>query len=60
MSQMETTSGAPDLGLLARLMYGYVLGGGEEVLRGKEISWVLIAALVPQDVSEHNTLFGRV
>lgn len=51
MSQMETTSGAPDLGLLAKLMYGYILGGGEDVLKGKEISWVLIAGLIPQDVS---------
>ena len=68
MGQMDN-SGAPDLGLLARLMYGYVLAGpgageGEEsqeegrVLSKVEGSWVLIAGLVPQDVSA-DVLFHR-
>ena len=41
--------GSEDLGILARLMYGYVLSN-EAVLGKKETSFCLIAGLVPQDV----------
>ncbi|KAF5532944.1 carboxymuconolactone decarboxylase [Fusarium phyllophilum] len=43
-------SGAPDLGLLARLTYGYVLSN-TDVLTPAETSFVLIASLIPQDVN---------
>ncbi|KAH7198683.1 AhpD-like protein [Fusarium flagelliforme] len=49
MGQMER-SGAPDLGLLARLTYGYVLSN-TDVLTAAETSFVLIASLIPQDVN---------
>lgn len=49
MGQMER-SGAPDLGLLARLTYGYVLSN-TDLLTPAETSFVLIASLIPQDVS---------
>lgn len=49
MGQLDQ-SGAPDLGLLARLTYGYVLSN-TDVLTPAETSFVLIASLIPQDVS---------
>ncbi|ESU07244.1 hypothetical protein FGSG_01880 [Fusarium graminearum PH-1] len=49
MGQLER-SGAPDLGLLARLTYGYVLSN-TDVLTPVETSFVLIASLIPQDVN---------
>jgi hypothetical protein len=50
MGQMDR-SGAEDLGLVARLTYGYVLSN-TDVLTPAETSFVLIASLIPQDVSE--------
>ncbi|CAJ0551149.1 Ff.00g110790.m01.CDS01 [Fusarium sp. VM40] len=49
MGQLDR-SGAPDLGLLARMTYGYVLSN-TDVLTPAETSFVLIASLIPQDVS---------
>ncbi|KAF4462013.1 carboxymuconolactone decarboxylase [Fusarium albosuccineum] len=49
MGQMDR-SGAEDLGLIARLMYGYVLSN-TDVLSPVETSFVLIASLIPQDVN---------
>ncbi|ENH63021.1 hypothetical protein FOC1_g10006634 [Fusarium oxysporum f. sp. cubense race 1] len=49
MGQLDR-SGAPDLGLLARLTYGYVLSN-TDVLTPAETSFVLIASLIPQDVN---------
>ena len=48
MGQMDR-SGTEDLGLLARLMYGYVLSN-LSVLSAAETSFVMIAGLIPQDV----------
>ena len=48
MGQMDR-SGTEDLGITARLMYGYVLSN-TNVLSSAESSFVLIAGLVPQDV----------
>lgn len=42
--------GAEDLGLVVRLAYGYVLSP-TAVLSEVETSFVMIAGLVPQDVS---------
>lgn len=50
MGQMDR-SGTQDLGLVARLMYGYVLSN-TDVLTPVESSFVLIASLIPQDVSQ--------
>jgi hypothetical protein len=50
MGQMER-SGTEDLGLVAKLMYGYVLSN-TGVLSPVETSYVLIAGLIPQDVSD--------
>jgi len=49
MGQMDS-SGTEDLGLLARLTYGYVLSN-TKVLSAVETSYLLIAGLIPQDVS---------
>ncbi|KEZ46679.1 hypothetical protein SAPIO_CDS0517 [Scedosporium apiospermum] len=49
MGQMDR-SGTEDLGLTARLMYGYVLSN-TNVLSSAETSFVLISALIPQDVN---------
>lgn len=49
MGQMDR-SGTEDLGLTARLMYGYVLSN-TQVLTAAETSFVLVTALIPQDVS---------
>ncbi|OLN97447.1 Uncharacterized protein C17D11.03c [Colletotrichum chlorophyti] len=49
MSQMDR-SGTEDLGLTARLMYGYILSN-TTVLSPVETSYVLIAGLIPQDVN---------
>ena len=42
--------GTEDLGLTARLVYGYVLSN-TNVLSSAETSFVMIAGLIPQDVS---------
>lgn len=49
MGQMDRC-GTEDLGLVARLMYGYVLSS-VAVLGPRDSSLVLLAGLVPQDVS---------
>lgn len=49
MGQMDR-SGTEDLGISARLMYGYILSN-TSVLSAAETSFVLLAALIPQDVS---------
>ncbi|KAK3366051.1 AhpD-like protein [Lasiosphaeria ovina] len=49
MGQMDR-SGTEDLGLAARLMYGYILSN-TSVLNAVETSFVMIAALIPQDVN---------
>lgn len=51
MGQMDR-SGTEDLGLTARLMYGYLLSN-EKILDAKETSFVAIAGLIPQDVRVH-------
>jgi hypothetical protein len=57
MGQMDR-SGTEDLGVTARLMYGYLLSN-TAVLDERETSFVLVAGLVPQDVSNsvEGTLF---
>ncbi len=42
-------SGTGDLGLVARLMYSHILSN-TSVLNGADTSFVMIAALIPQDV----------
>lgn len=49
MGQMDRC-GTEDLGLIARLMYGYLLSN-TKVLSPAESSFVLLAGLIPQDVS---------
>lgn len=49
LGQMDR-SGTEDLGLTARLMYGYILSN-TTVLSAAETSFVMIAGLIPQDVS---------
>ncbi|KAK4959535.1 hypothetical protein LTR28_005297 [Elasticomyces elasticus] len=49
MGQMDR-SGTEDLGLTARLMYGYLLSN-TSVLSAAESSFVLLAGLIPQDVN---------
>lgn len=49
MGQLDNC-GTEDLGLMARSTYGYILSN-TNVLNAAETSWVLIAGLVPQDVS---------
>jgi len=49
MGQMDR-SGTEDLGITARLMYGYILSN-TSVLNAAESSFVLLAGLIPQDVS---------
>ena len=49
MGQMDR-SGTEDLGITARLMYGYILSN-TSVLTAAESSLVLIAGLIPQDVN---------
>ena len=48
MGQMDR-SGTEDLGITARLMYGYILSN-TSVLTAAETSFVLLAGLIPQDV----------
>ncbi|KAL9640911.1 MAG: hypothetical protein Q9204_000504 [Flavoplaca sp. TL-2023a] len=48
MGQMDQ-SGTEDLGITARLMYGYILSN-TSVLTALETSFVLLAGLIPQDV----------
>lgn len=43
-------SGTEDLGIIARLVYGYVLSN-TSVLNAQESSYVLLAGLIPQDVN---------
>ncbi|KAF2142033.1 uncharacterized protein K452DRAFT_287230 [Aplosporella prunicola CBS 121167] len=49
MGQMDR-SGTEDLGLTGRLVYGYLLSN-ERVLDARDSSFVLVAALIPQDVN---------
>ena len=42
-------SGTEDLGITARLMYGYIFSN-TNVLSARETSFVLVAGLIPQDV----------
>lgn len=49
MGQMDG-SGTEDLGLVARLVYGYLLSN-TSILSAAETSFVMIAGLIPQDVS---------
>ncbi|MCJ1316520.1 hypothetical protein MMC15_001841 [Xylographa vitiligo] len=49
MGQMDR-SGTEDLGITARLMYGYILSN-TSVLTAAESSFVLVAGLIPQDVN---------
>ena len=49
MGQMDR-SGTEDLGLTARLIYGHLISN-TSVLTAVETSFVLIAGLIPQDVS---------
>ncbi|KAK3081297.1 hypothetical protein LTS18_008236 [Coniosporium uncinatum] len=49
MGQMDN-SGTEDLGVTARLMYGYLLSN-TDILSPVETSWVLMAGLIPQDVN---------
>ena len=49
MGQMDR-SGTEDLGITARLMYGYILSN-TSVLNPAESSFCLLAGLIPQDVS---------
>ena len=49
MGQMDR-SGTEDLGITARLLYGYILSN-TSVLTAAESSYVLMAGLIPQDVS---------
>jgi len=54
MGQMDR-SGTEDLGVTARLMYGYLLSN-TNVLTAAESSYVLLAGLIPQDVSAPSPL----
>lgn len=56
MSQMDK-SGTEDLGIVARLMYSHILSN-TSILSAKETSFVMIAALIPQDVSYCAVLDG--
>lgn len=49
MGQMDR-SGTEDLGLTARLLYSYILSN-TNILSAAESSFVLIAGIIPQDVS---------
>jgi hypothetical protein len=51
MGQMDH-SGTEDLGLIARLMYGYILSN-TNVLSPAETSYVMIGGLIPMDVSQY-------
>lgn len=61
MGQLDC-SGTEDLGLVARLTYGYVLSN-TSVLSPVETSYVMMAGLIPQDVSNlrtsRETITGR-
>lgn len=64
MGQMDR-SGTEDLGLTARLMYGYILSN-TNVLSAAESSFVLLAGLIPQDVrsrpriGQHDLVADRI
>lgn len=49
MGQMDRC-GTEDLGITARILYGYMLSN-TSVLNATESSYVLLAGLIPQDVS---------
>lgn len=50
VTRMMNSSGTQDLDLIAKLMYGFILSN-ESILVQAETSYVLIAALIPQDES---------
>ncbi len=54
VTRMMNSSGTEDLDLIAKLMYGFILSN-TTLLDQAETSYVLIAALIPQDVSYSNT-----
>ena len=56
MGQMDR-SGTEDLGVVARLVYGYLLSN-TNVLTPAESSFVLLAGLIPQDVCIRFLLIG--
>ena len=58
MSQMDR-SGTEDLGITARLMYGYILSN-TNVLTARETSLVLVAGLIPQDVERSPFFYASV
>jgi hypothetical protein len=58
MGQMDR-SGTEDLGLMARLMYGYILSN-TTVLNPAETSFVMIAGLIPMDVSQFLGVLERM
>lgn len=58
MSQMDR-SGTEDLGIMARLMYGYILSN-TNVLTASETSLVLVAGLIPQDVERPPFFYASV
>ncbi|KAL8902097.1 MAG: hypothetical protein Q9192_000164 [Flavoplaca navasiana] len=57
MGQMDQ-SGTEDLGITARLMYGYILSN-TSVLTALESSFVLLAGLIPQDVRIRTSLYNH-
>jgi len=52
-------SGTEDLGMAARLNYSYILSN-TSVLTAAETSYVLMAGLIPQDVSVSNHETGQI
>ena len=58
MSQMDR-SGTEDLGITARLIYGYILSN-TNVLTASETSYVLVAGLIPQDVERPSLTFASL
>jgi hypothetical protein len=56
LHQMDN-SGTEDLGLVARLMYSHILSN-VSVLNAADTSFVMIAALIPQDVRSHSYVFA--
>ena len=58
MSQMDR-SGTEDLGITARLMYGYILSN-TNVLTASETSFVLVAGLIPQDVKRPSFFYASI
>ena len=58
LDQMDN-SGTEDLGLVARLMYSHILSN-ISVLNAAETSFVIIAALIPQDVSSNSYILDDI